>query len=60
MKKITSRNFSILCDFMDIYQFMIDIYEKDWRKYQNAVGKDLTTKRKKVFGMVILNTSTIC
>jgi len=23
---------------MDIYQFMIDIYEKDWRKYQNAVA----------------------
>ena len=31
MKNITSRNFSILCDFMDVYQFMIDIYEKDWR-----------------------------
>lgn len=28
MKNITSRNFSILCDFMDVYQFMIDIYEK--------------------------------
>lgn len=31
MEKITSRNFSILCDFMAIYQFMVDIYEKDWR-----------------------------
>ncbi|MBR5798583.1 MAG: GNAT family N-acetyltransferase [Lachnospiraceae bacterium] len=31
MKKITSRNFRILCDFMDIYRFMTEIYEKDWR-----------------------------
>lgn len=31
MNKIISRNFRILCDFMDIYQFMIDIYEKDCR-----------------------------
>lgn len=31
MKRITTRNFRILCDFMDIYQFMLEIYEKDWR-----------------------------
>lgn len=31
MKRITSRNFRILCDFMDVYKFMIEIYEKDWR-----------------------------
>lgn len=31
MAKIISRNFRILCDFMDVYQFMVDIYEKDWR-----------------------------
>ncbi len=31
MAKIISRNFRILCDFMDVYQFMTDIYEKDWR-----------------------------
>lgn len=31
MKNITTRNFRILCDFMDIYKFMLEIYEKDWR-----------------------------
>ena len=31
MTKIISRNFRVLCDFMDVYQFMIEIYEKDWR-----------------------------
>ncbi len=31
MAKIFSRNFRVLCDFMDVYQFMIDIYEKDWK-----------------------------
>ena len=31
MAQIISRNFRVLCDFMDIYQFMTDIYEKDWR-----------------------------
>lgn len=31
MNKIRKRPFMILSDFMDIYQFMIDIYEKDWR-----------------------------
>ncbi len=25
MAKIISRNFRVLCDFMDVYQFMIDI-----------------------------------
>lgn len=28
MAEIISRNFRVLCDFMDVYQFMIDIYEK--------------------------------
>lgn len=31
MKNITTRQYRILADHMDIYQFMIDIYEKDWR-----------------------------
>ena len=31
MTKIISRNFRVLCDFMDVYQFMIEVYEKDWR-----------------------------
>lgn len=31
MKKITSRPFSVLADCGKIYQFMLDIYEKDWR-----------------------------
>lgn len=31
MPKISSRNFRVLCDFMDVYQFMVEIYEKDWR-----------------------------
>lgn len=29
MAKIMARNFRVLCDFMDVYQFMIDIHEKD-------------------------------
>lgn len=31
MKNITTRQYQILADHMRIYQFMIDIYEKDWR-----------------------------
>lgn len=31
MKNITTRNFRILCDFMDIRQFMVEIYEKNWK-----------------------------
>lgn len=31
MKKITTRQYRILADHMDIYQFMLEIYEKDWR-----------------------------
>lgn len=31
MKNITARQYQILSDHMRIYQFMIDIYEKDWR-----------------------------
>lgn len=31
MEEITKRPFMILSDFMAVYQFMIDIYEKDWR-----------------------------
>lgn len=30
MKNITTRQYKILADHMDIYQFMIEIYEKDW------------------------------
>lgn len=31
MKNITTRQFSVLADCGKIYQFMLDIYEKDWR-----------------------------
>lgn len=31
MKNITTRQFSVLADCGRIYQFMLDIYEKDWR-----------------------------
>lgn len=31
MKNITARQYKILSDHMDIFQFMLDIYEKDWR-----------------------------
>lgn len=31
MKNITSRHFSILCDFPAIHRFMLEIYEQDWR-----------------------------
>lgn len=30
MRNITHRQYKILSDHMDIYQFMIEIYEKDW------------------------------
>lgn len=31
MTHITRQNFRILCDFMDIRNFMTEIYERDWR-----------------------------
>ena len=31
MKNITTRQFSVLGDCGKIYQFMLDIYERDWR-----------------------------
>lgn len=31
MKDITTRQFSVLADCGKIYQFMLDIYERDWR-----------------------------
>lgn len=31
MKNITARQYRILSDHMDIYQFMLEIYERDWR-----------------------------
>ena len=31
MKHITTRQFSVLVDCGKIYQFMLDIYERDWR-----------------------------
>lgn len=31
MKNIRTRQYRILADHMDIYRFMIDIYERDWR-----------------------------
>ena len=27
MKSITTRNFRILCDFMEVRQFMVEVYE---------------------------------
>ena len=30
-KSITSRPFRVLADCGKVYQFLIDIYEKDWR-----------------------------
>ena len=31
MKNITHHQYRILCDHMDVYRFMTDIYERDWR-----------------------------
>lgn len=31
MGEITGRNFRILCDFMEVREFMVEIYERDWR-----------------------------
>lgn len=31
VKHITTRQFSVLADCGKIYQFMLDIYERDWR-----------------------------
>ena len=31
MKNITTRNFRILSDFMEIRQFMVEIYERNWK-----------------------------
>ncbi|HCT92255.1 MAG TPA: hypothetical protein DF613_12895, partial [Lachnospiraceae bacterium] len=31
MKQITTRQFSVLADCGRIYQFMLEIYERDWR-----------------------------
>lgn len=31
MKNIQKRPFMILSDFIEVYEFMIDVYEKDWR-----------------------------
>ena len=31
MKHITTQNFRVLCDFMDIRNFSTEIYEQDWR-----------------------------
>ncbi len=31
MKHITTRQFSVLADCGNIYQFMLEIYERDWR-----------------------------
>lgn len=31
MKNISARQYRILCDHMDIYQFMLEIYQQDWR-----------------------------
>lgn len=50
MKNITKRPFMILSDFMAVYQFMIDIYEKDWRNgvpapfFEYALSSDWSDK----------------
>ena len=50
MKNITKRPFMILSDFMGIYRFMIDIYEKDWRNgvpapfFEYALSSDWSDK----------------
>lgn len=31
MRDIASRNFRILCDFMEVREFMVEVYERDWR-----------------------------
>lgn len=31
MKQITCRQYQILADHMDIYRFMLELYERDWR-----------------------------
>ena len=31
MKNITHQQYRILCDHMDVYRFMTEIYERDWR-----------------------------
>lgn len=31
MKGITNRDFKLLCDFMRVREFMVEIYERDWR-----------------------------
>lgn len=31
MRPISTRQFSVLSDFGKIYQFMLEIYERDWR-----------------------------
>lgn len=31
MRGITSRDFRISCDFMDVRKFMVEVYERDWR-----------------------------
>ncbi len=31
MKSITHHQYRILCDHMDVYKFMTEIYERDWR-----------------------------
>lgn len=51
MKNITHRQYRILTDHMDIYQFMIQIYEKDWRNgvpapfLEYALSSDWMDKR---------------
>ena len=42
MNRITTKPFSILSDHMAVYQFMLDIYEKDWRNGVAAPFWDLS------------------
>ena len=36
MKHITHHQYRILCDHMDVYRFMTEIYEQDWLQRRSA------------------------
>ncbi len=65
MKHITTRQFSVLADCGKIYQFMLDIYERDWRNgvpapfFEYAFSSfaywmDITYSYKIVFGRIMV------
>ena len=48
MKHITTRQFSVLAGCGKIYQFMLDIYRRDWR---NAAALSELYRRTKALGV---------